>query len=104
MCNNVNRILQILLDKEAEEEKSTPRYPQQKQKKVNVQKRTIKASDDKQDAMMAFNDECLKLFRQCKSKEEFDSAVGEIIAEYNKDGNFDYSTLKDGLWEQFKLL
>lgn len=104
MCNNVKSILQILLDKEAEEEKPLPQHPQQKQKKVNIPKRTIKASEDKQDAMMAFNDDCLKLFKQCKSKEDFDSAVDEIIAEYNKDGNFDYSTLKDGLWEQFKQL
>ena len=104
MCNNVSSILQILLDKEVEEEKPLPQRPQQKQKKVIVPKRTIKASEDKQDAMMAFNDDCLKLFKQCKSKEEFDSSVDEIIAEYNKDGNFDYSTLKDGLWEQFKLL
>jgi hypothetical protein len=104
MCNNVSSILQILLDKEVEEEKPLPQRPQQKQKKVNIPKRTIKASEDKQDAMMAFNDDCLKLFKQCKSKEEFDNAVDEIIAEYNKDGNFDYSTLKDGLWEQFKLL
>ena len=104
MCNNVSSILQILLDKEVEDEKPLSQRPQQKQKKVNIPKRTIKASEDKQDAMMAFNDDCLKLFKQCKSKEEFDNAVDEIIAEYNKDGNFDYSTLKDGLWEQFKLL
>lgn len=103
MCNNVKCILDILLDKEVEE-KSLPQHPQQKQKKLNVPKRTYKASEDKQDSMMSFNDDCLKLFRQCKSKEEFDNSVDEIIAEYNKLGNFDYSTLKDGLWEQFKQL
>lgn len=104
MCNNVNSILQILLDKEVEEEKSLPQHPQHRQRKVNVPKRTNNVSKDKQDAMMTFNDDCLKLFKQCKSKEEFDNAVDEVIAEYNKDGNFDYSTLKDGLWEQFKQL
>lgn len=104
MCNNVSSILQILLDKEVEDEKPLPQRSQQKQKKVNIPKRTIKASEDKQDAIMTFNDDCLKLFKQCKSKEEFDNAVDEIIAEYNRDGNFDYSTLKSGLWEQYKQL
>jgi len=97
MCNNVSSILQILLDKEVEDEKPLPQ-------RSHIPKRTIKASEDKQDAIMTFNDDCLKLFKQCKSKEEFDNAVDEIIAEYNRDGNFDYSTLKSGLWEQYKQL
>ena len=72
--------------------------------KEKILKKENKTDEDNQDNMMAFNNDCLALFRQCESKEEFENSVDEIISKYNKVGGFDYSTLKDGLWEQFKLL
>ena len=58
---------------------------------LNIPKRTIKASEDKQDAMMAFNDDCLKLFKQCKSKEEFDNAVIETSKTFGDVPGIQYS-------------
>lgn len=52
----------------------------------------------------AFINDCLRLYKLCHSKEEFESKVDDIITKYNKIDNFDYSTLKSGLWEQFKQL
>ena len=54
--------------------------------------------------IMVFINDCLKLYKRCHSKEEFESRVDEIVTKYNKKGDFDYSTLKGGLWEQFKQL
>ena len=115
MCNDVSSILEILMKKESDEVQelaptkqrvSTP-SPTPKKKQViaaNPLKKENKTDEDNQDNMMAFNNDCLALFRQCESKEEFENSVDEIISKYNKVGGFDYSTLKDGLWEQFKLL
>ena len=83
-----------------EEIKATP----QKQKLADTIKNTIKTDDEKQDKIMLFFNECSQLYKLCNSKEEFESKVEDIIAKYNKKGDFDYSTLKDGLWEQFKQL
>lgn len=83
-----------------EEIKATP----QKQKLADTIKNTIKTDDEKQDKIMLFFNECSQLYKRCNSKEEFESKVEDIIAKYNKKGDFDYSTLKDGLWEQFKQL
>lgn len=113
MCNDVSKILNILIEKEyGDNIDVTPTKPTitksqtQKKKEVvaNPPKKENKTDEDKQDFMMAFNNDCLALFRQCKSKEEFEGRVDEIISKYNKTGGFDYSTLKDGMWEQFKLL
>lgn len=102
MCNNVSSILQILIDHEYDEkEKATP---QRRHDVANPPKKKNKKIEDSQNNMMAFNNECLSLFKQCKSKLEFENQVEDIIAKYNKIGEFDYSTLKDGMWEQFKLL
>lgn len=76
----------------------------QTQKAVDAVKNTIKTNDEKQDKILQFFNECSQLYKQCHSKEEFESKVENIIAKYNKNGDFDYSTLKDGLWEQFKQL
>ena len=102
MCNDVSSILQILIEhKYDEKEKVTLK----KHHVVsNSPKKAYKKEEDHQNNMMAFNNECLDLFKQCKSKQEFESQVGDIIARYNKMGDFDYSTLIDGMWEQFKLL
>ena len=83
-----------------EEIKATP----QKQKLADTIKNTIKTDDEKQDKIMLFFNECSQLYKRCNSKEEFESKVEDIIAKYNQKGDFDYSTLKSGLWEQFKLL
>ena len=115
MCNDVSSILEILMRKEYDDVQeptptkqrvSTPSpTPKKKQAIVaNPPKKESKTDEDNQDNMMAFNDDCLVLFKQCKSREEFENRVDEIIDKYNKVGGFDYSTLKDGLWEQFKLL
>jgi biopolymer transport protein ExbB/TolQ len=81
-----------------EEIKATP----QKQKLADAVKNTIKTDDEKQDKIMLFFNECSQLYKRCNSKEEFESKVENIIAKYNKKGDFDYSTLKSGLWEQYK--
>ncbi len=81
-----------------EEIKATP----QKQKLADTIKNTIKTDDEKQDKIMLFFNECSQLYKRCNSKEEFESKVEDIIAKYNKKGDFDYSTLKSGLWEQYK--
>ena len=52
----------------------------------------------------AFINDCLRLYKRCNSKEEFEDKVEDIITKYNKIDDFDYSTLKSGLWEQFKQL
>lgn len=114
MCNDVSSILEILMKKGYDEVQeptpikqrvSTPSsMPKKKQVVANPPKKENKTDEDNQDNMMAFNNDCLALFKQCESKEEFEKSVDEIIAKYNKVGGFDYSTLKDGLWEQFKLL
>ena len=83
-----------------EEIKATP----QKQKLADTVKNTIKTDDEKQDKIMLFFNECSQLYKRCNSKEEFESKVEDIIAKYNKKGDFDYSTLKSGLWEQYKQL
>ena len=83
-----------------EEIKATP----QKQKLADTIKNTIKTDDEKQDKIMFFFNECSQLYKRCNSKEEFESKVEDIIAKYNKKGDFDYSTLKSGLWEQYKQL
>lgn len=83
-----------------EEIKATP----QKQKLADTIKNTIKTDDEKQDKIMLFFNECSQLYKHCNSKEEFESKVEDIIAKYNKKGDFDYSTLKSGLWEQYKQL
>ena len=83
-----------------EEIKATP----QKQKLADTIKNTIKTDDEKQDKIMLFLNECSQLYKRCNSKEEFESKVENIIAKYNKKGDFDYSTLKSGLWEQYKQL
>lgn len=104
MCNDVSDIKQILIEKE---EMEVERVKPKEHKIANPPKTTKKENksvEEKQDFMMAFNNDCLSLFKQCKSKEEFEIQVDEIIAKYNKTGGFDYSTLKDGLWEQFKQL
>jgi len=83
-----------------EEIKATP----QKQKLADTIKNTIKTETRKQDKIMLFFNECSQLYKRCNSKEEFESKVEDIIAKYNKKGDFDYSTLKSGLWEQYKQL
>ena len=83
-----------------EEIKATP----QKQELADAIKNTIKTDDEKQDKIMLFFKECSQLYKRCNSKEEFESKVEDIIAKYNKKGDFDYSTLKSGLWEQYKQL
>ena len=85
---------------EDEDDKATP----QKQKLADAVKNTIKTDDEKQDKIMLFFNECSQLYKRCNSKEEFESKVEDIIAKYNKKGDFDYSTLKSGLWEQYKQL
>ena len=88
----------IVEDDDDEEVKATP----QKQKLADAVKNTIKTDDEKQDKIMLFFNECSQLYKRCNSKEEFESKVEDIIAKYNKKGDFDYSTLKSGLWEQYK--
>ena len=83
-----------------EEIKATP----QKQKLADTIKNTIKTDDEKQDKIMLFFNECSQLYKRCNSKEEFESKVEDIIAKYNKKDDFDYSTFKSGLWEQYKQL
>lgn len=90
----------IVEDDDDEEVKATP----QKQKLADTIKNTIKTDDEKQDKIMLFFNECSQLYKRCNSKEEFESKVEDIIAKYNKKGDFDYSTLKSGLWEQYKQL
>ena len=90
----------IVEDDDDEEVKATP----QKQKLADTIKNTIKTDDEKQDKIMLFFNECSQLNKRCNSKEEFESKVEDIIAKYNKKGDFDYSTLKSGLWEQYKQL
>ena len=67
-----------------------------------LQKQKLTSADKKQDKIMVFINECLKIYKSSSSKAEFESKVEDIIAKYNKNDNFDYSTLKSGLWEQFK--
>ena len=76
----------------------------QKQKLADTIKNTIKTETKKQDKIMLFFNECSQLYKRCNSKEEFESKVENIIAKYNKKDDFDYSTLKSGLWEQYKQL
>lgn len=83
-----------------EEIKAAPK----KQKLADAVKNTIKTNDEKQDNIMLFFNECSQLYKRCNSKEEFESKVENIIAKYNKKDDFDYSTLKNGLWEQYKQL
>ena len=90
----------IVEDEDDEEVKLTP----QKQKLADAVKNTMKTNDEKQDNIMLFFNECSQLFKRCNSKEEFESKVENIIAKYNKKDDFDYSTLKNGLWEQYKQL
>ena len=78
--------------------------PPKKQKLADAVKNTIKTNDEKQDNIMLFFNECSQLYKRCNSKEEFESKVENIIAKYNKKDDFDYSTLKNGLWEQYKQL
>lgn len=87
----------LIEDKHKEERvKATP----QKQKSAD----TVKTTDKKQDEIMLFFNECSQLYKSCNSKEEFESRVDDVIAKYNEKGDFDYSTFKVGLWEQFKQL
>lgn len=115
MTNDVKKILNLLIDVYSEDEEPKPKQDKGKAKKkldYSDKSKTKKQNGDiqlnkdadKQDLMMAFNDECLALFKQCDSKEEFESGVNDIVTRYNKLGGMDYSTLKDGLWEQFKQL
>ena len=96
---NIEEIADAIVEDEDDEEvKATP----QKQKLADTIKNTIKTDDEKQDKIMLFFNECSQLYKRCNSKEEFESKVEDIIAKYNKKGDFDYSTLKSGLWEQYK--
>ena len=98
---NIEEIADAIVEDEDDEEvKATP----QKQKLADTIKNTIKTDDEKQDKIMLFFNECSQLYKRCNSKEEFESKVENIIAKYNKKGDFDYSTLKSGLWEQYKQL
>ena len=91
---NIEEIADAIVEDEDDEEKATP----QKQKLADAVKNTIKTDDEKQDKIMLFFNECSQLYKRCNSKEEFESKVENIIAKYNKKGDFDYSTLKSGLW------
>ena len=101
MCNNVSSILQILVEKEEDADENEEKIV------VNSCKLNQPNEDNtsrKQDLMMAFYDDCLKLYKKCKSKQQFDDHVDEIITKYNRKSEFDFSTLKNEIWEQFKLL
>ena len=100
MCNNVSTILDILVDNK--QEKQT--YKRRENKKGVKPKKENQSIQNEEKDMMEFNEECLDLFHDCKSKEEFENRVDEIIEDYNSRGAYDYATLKDGLWEQFKML
>ena len=110
MCNNVEKLYYFITEEdESEQEKSYRNQTKHGNKKrpstshvKPIQNKPNKG--DKQELMMSFNEECLRLFRQCKTKEEFEEGVDGIISIYNETGTFDYSTLKDGLWEQFKQI
>lgn len=72
------------------------------------ERKKIKTTPPKQKIVSAvkkaFINDCLRLYKRCNSKEEFENKVEDIITKYNKIDDFDYSTLKSGLWEQFKQL
>lgn len=113
MCDNVSKILDVLIEKQSgEEQEIAPtkhNFTKQQVSKItkvmaNPPKKKINNDEDRQDIMMAFNNDCLTLYKQCRSKEEFENRIDEIINKYNKTGSFDYSALKEGLWEQFKQL
>ena len=95
---NIEEIADAIVEDEDDEEKATP----QKQKLADAVKKPSR--HEKQDKIMLFFNECSQLYKRCNSKEEFESKVEDIIAKYNKKGDFDYSTLKSGLWEQYKQL
>lgn len=99
MCNDVSDILDILVDNK--QDKQT--YKKQGKKIVRTKKGN-QSIQKEENEMMEFNEECLAVFHDCKSKEEFEIRVDEIIADYNSRGGYDYTTLKEGLWEQFKML
>ena len=107
MCNNVEKLYYFITEvEEYEQEKSykniTKRGNEKKPSASHAKPKPNK--EDKQELMMSFNEECLRLFRQCETKEEFEEGVDEIVSIYNETGTFDYSTLKEGLWEQFKQI
>ncbi len=97
---SIEDIADSIVKDEDEEEEDKPIYITQKT--VNTQKTANKSVDKKQDMIMVFINDCLKIYKRCNSKEEFESRVDEIVTKYNKKGDFDYSTLKNGLWEQFE--
>ena len=72
------------------------------------ERKNIKTTPPKQKTVSAvkkaFINDCLRLYKRCNSKEEFENKVEDIITKYNKIDDFDYSTLTNGLWEQFKQL
>ena len=113
MCNNVKKILYHLEDWNTQHDENYEQPKRDaKEKGDQLQKETYKKEsqpakyddDLKQKAMMQFNEECLCLFRRCNTKQDFESKVDYIIDKYNKKVHMNFSTLKDGLWEQFMQL
>jgi len=112
MCNDVKKILLHIEVAEEFDDTDKPicskgnkkNNPSARDNKHFSQRKPSKSVENGQDLMMSFNEDCYKVFKKCKTREEFENIVDEIIEEYNKKDNYDYSTLKDGLWEQYKQL
>ena len=114
MCNNVRRILQFLIDNEIDngevvcERSSKRQSPNEKVSSSNNKKTKDVNKRDKDDKeymkqMMAFNDDCMVFFKKCDSRKDFEHQVDSIVTKYEEKG-YDFSDLKDGLWEQFNSL
>lgn len=98
MCDNVKTIANTLVS--SKEDK--PHY----KKKLPVSKSANNNGAECADLnlLMKFNEDCLALYHQCNSRQEFEMRVDEIIAEYNRQTGEDMSSYKKGLWEQFKMI
>lgn len=105
MCDDVEDIVRILSSyKQKEVIPSEPLSPNSISPRPSNTIKKFRSNSAEMGTLMEFNNECLALFKRCSSKEEFDSNVEEIINRYNQSGEFDFSTMKEGLWEQFKHL
>lgn len=105
MCDDVEDIVRILSsNKQKEVIPSSLLSPKPVSHKSSNTTKKFKSDSADINTLMEFNNECLALFKQSNSKEEFDSKVEKIINKYNQSGEFDFSIMKEGLWEQFTHL
>ena len=95
MCNNVSEILD-----EIRYWRKMPSVESEVEKEVKKLSVSEAAKSCDPNLMAAFMKHCHNLFKESLSKEDFEERIEEIIRYYNGKSQFDFSTIKDGLWER----